>query len=159
MNLAPTPQQSKQLKVTAAPIFILMLAFMLRAPMGGAQQATAANDQYAPLPDQIVNAKTVFLINETGKAKFGDAVYKQIKTWNRWQVITDKSQADLVLVVTDKGGMKSLNPSFYLNVIDPKTGNELWTCRTTMQGKLWRSWGSVAETLLGDIRKRMPGNT
>jgi hypothetical protein len=76
-----------------------------------------------------------------------------------YTVISDKTQADLVLVVTDKGGMKSLNPSFYLNVIDPKTGNELWTCRTTMQGKLWRSWDSVAETLLGDIRKRMRGNT
>jgi len=28
-------------------------------------------------------------MNETGKAKFGDAVYKQIKTWNRWQVEAD----------------------------------------------------------------------
>ncbi len=147
------------MKVNAAILFVFILAGTLCASVLGAQQATTGNDKYAPLPDQIVSAKTVFLINETGKAKFGDAVYKQIKTWNRWQVITDKTQADLVLVVTDKGGMKSLNPSFYLNVIDPKTGKELWTCRTTMQGKLWRSWDSVAETLLGDIRKRMRGNT
>jgi hypothetical protein len=84
---------------------------------------------------------------------------KQIKTWNRWQVITGKTQGDLVLVVTGKGGMKSLNPSFYLNTIDPKAGNELWTSRTTMQGKLWPSWDSVAETLLSDIRKRIRGNT
>ncbi len=147
------------MKVVAAILFIFTLATTLCTPVRGAQQATTGNDKYAPLPDQIVSAKTVFLINETGKAKFGDAVYKQIKTWNRWQIVTDKTQADLVLVVTDKGGMKSLNPSFYLNVIDPKTGNELWTCRTTMQGKLWRSWDSVAETLLGDIRKRMRGNT
>jgi hypothetical protein len=147
------------MKVTAAVLFVSTLAITLCAPARGAQQATAGNDKYAPLPDQIVNAKTVFLINETGKAKFGDAVYKQIKTWNRWQVITDKTQADLVLVVTDKGGMKSMNPSFYLKFIDPKTGIELWTCRTTMQGKLWRSWDSVAETLLADIRKRMRENT
>jgi hypothetical protein len=147
------------MNVTAAILLIFTLAVTPCAPVWGAQEAAAGNYKYAPLPDQIVIAKTVFLINETGKAKFGDAVYKQIKTWNRWQVITDKTQADLVLVVTDKGGMKSLNPSFYLNVIDPKTGNQLWTCRTTMQGKLWRSWDSVAETLLGDIRKRMRGNT
>jgi len=147
------------MKVAAATLFICTLAISLCVPVRGAKQATKGSDKYAPLPDQIIKAKTVFLMNETGKAKFGDAVYKQIKTWNRWQVITDKTQADLVLVVTDKGGMKSLNPSFYLNVIDPKTGNELWTCRTTMQGKLWRSWDSVAETLLGDIRERMRGNT
>lgn len=115
----------------------------------------AGDDQYAPLPDKIVNAHTVFLMNETGKAKFGDAVYKEIKTWNRWQVVTERNEADLILVVTDKGGMKSLNPSFYLNVNDPKTGEQLWTSRTTMQGKLWRSWGSVAETLVSDIRKRL----
>ena len=114
------------------------------------------SDDKAPLPDEIVKAKSVYLMNETGKAKFGDAVYKQIKTWNRWQVVTDKTKADLVLVVTDKGGMGSLNPSFYLRVVKPKTGSELWTSRTTMQGKLWQSWGSVAETLVKDIRERMP---
>ena len=134
---------------------VFTLAITLFVPKVHAQQATA-DDKYAPLPSQIVSAKTVFLMNETGKAKFGDAVYKQVKTWNRWQVITDKNQADLVLVVTDKGGMKSMNPSFYLNITDPKTGSVLWTSRTTMQGKLWRSWNSVAETLVGDIRKRMP---
>jgi hypothetical protein len=139
-------------------LLIFILATVLCTSGGHAQQATA-DDKYAPLPDQIVGAKTAFLMNETGKAKFGDAVYKQIKTWNRWQVITDKNQADLVLVVTDKGGMKSVNPSFYLNVIDPKTGGVLWTSRTTMQGKLWRSWNSVAETLVADIRKRMPSQT
>jgi hypothetical protein len=142
------------MKMTLAVLFASILAITLCAPMS-AQRATASGDKYAPLPDQIVNAKAVFLVNETGKAKFGDAIYKQVKTWNRWQVVTDKAQADLILVATNKGGMSSLNPSFYLNVIDPKTGNELWTCRTTMQGKLWRSWDSVAETLLGDIRKRL----
>lgn len=143
------------MKVTAPILSIFTLALTLCGPVQSAPQATSDNDKYAPLPDQIVSAKTVYLINETGKAKFGDAVYKQIKTWNRWQVITDKTQADLVLLVTDKGGMKSMNPSFYLNVIDPKPGSALWTSRTTMQGKLWRSWDSVAETLLGDIRKRI----
>jgi len=146
---------SRMAKYRLLSLLVFTLAIILCASASHAQQATA-DDKYAPLPSQIVSAKTVFILNETGKAKFGDAVYKQIKTWNRWQVITDKNQADIVLVVTDKGGMKSMNPSFYLNVTDPKTGSVLWTSRTTMQGKLWRSWNSVAETLVGDIRKRMP---
>jgi hypothetical protein len=146
-----------RIAITLVLVSILTIPLCLAA--WSAPQATPDNDKYAPLPDQILKAKTVFLINETGKAKFGDAVYKQIKTWNRWHVITDKAQADIVLVVTDKGGMQSMNPSYYLNVVDPKTGNQLWTSRTTMQGKLWRSWDSVAESLLGDIRKRMQGNS
>src|SRR5229473_8059908 len=142
--------------------YTLIAALLLAVPVVAqqpaqpvAQPAAQSSDKYAPLPDEVVKAKTVFLTNETGKAKFGDAIYKQIKTWNRWQVITDKTQADLVLVVTDKGGMKSMNPSFYLNVIDPKTGNQLWTSRTTMQGKLWRSLDSVARSLLSDVQKRL----
>lgn len=146
-------------RLLAGTVLLASLVHGIAAsPARTAGQGTAATDNLAPLPDQIVNAKTVFLMNETGKAKFGDAIYKQIKTWNRWQVITDKSHADLVLVVTDKGGMKSMNPSFYLKILDPQTETELWTSRTTMQGKLWRSWGSVAETLVRDIRKRMPAS-
>jgi hypothetical protein len=146
------------MNLTGSVLSVPILA-VLFSTSAHAQRAAGGNDQYAPLPAQIVSAKTVFLMNETGKAKFGDAIYKQIKTWNRWQVVTSKDQADLVLVVTDKGGAGSLNPSFYLNVVDPKTGAQLWTCRTTMQGKLWRSWDSVAETLLGDIRKRIRETT
>jgi hypothetical protein len=141
------PRLSKQMKITVS---VLIVAFVLLH-----LSVFADNDKYAPLPAKIVNAKTVFIMNETGKASFGDAMYKQIRTWNRWQIVANKETADLILVLTDKGGMKSLNPSFYLNVNDPTTAEQLWTARTTMQGKLWRSWGSVAQTLLGDIQKRM----
>jgi hypothetical protein len=132
------------------PTALLLLTTLL--PIYASSQTS---DKYAPLPDQIVKAKTVFLMNVTGKARFGDAVYKQIKTWNRWQVVTDKTQADLVLVISDKGGASSMNPSYYLRYDDAKTGSELWKSRTTMEGKLWRSWDSVAETLVKDIRKRL----
>jgi hypothetical protein len=137
------------------PTVLLLLAILLPIYVSSQTAQQSSSDKYAPLPDQIVKAKTVFLTNETGKARFGDAVYKQIKTWNRWQVVTDKTQADIVLVLSDKGGASSMNPSYYLTYDDPKTGNELWKSRTTMEGKLWRSWDSVAETLVKDIRKRL----
>lgn len=55
---------------------------------------------YAPLPDKVVAAKTVFFINESRKARFNDDLYRQIKTWNRWEVVTDKGKADLILVLS-----------------------------------------------------------
>jgi len=78
----------------------------------------------APLPDKIVTAKTVFLMNETGQPPLGDAVYRQIKTWNRWKIATDRAQADLLLIVSNKG------KTYFLSVSDPRTGEELWTVRT-----------------------------
>src|SRR5689334_3385529 len=62
--------------------------------------AAAEEKAYAPLPDKVVAAKTIMLVNESGTARFGDDLYQQIVAWNRWQVVTDRGKADLVLVLS-----------------------------------------------------------
>jgi hypothetical protein len=59
--------------------------------------AVAGEKAYAPLPDKVVTAKTVFFVNESGTARFGDDLYQQIEAWNRWKVVTDRTKADLEL--------------------------------------------------------------
>jgi len=135
---------------------------------------------YAPLPDKVVAAKTVFFINESGTARFGDDLYRQIKLWNRWDVVTDKGKADLILVLspsdtvpvvittasattsgestsatrlTATGNMQTQH--WHLYVMDAKTGENLWRSDASMGGKLWRSWGSIAKSLLSDIQERL----
>ena len=143
--------------------------------------ATVAEQKaYAPLPDKVVAAKTVFFVNESGTARFGDDLYQQIKAWNRWQVVTDRDKADLILVlspsdtvpaivsstsgttagqtvygtgVTTSGNMQTQH--WHLYIIDSKTGENLWRADASMGGKLWRSWGSIAKSLLSDIQKRL----
>ena len=142
--------------------------------------AVAEKKVYAPLPDKIVKAKTALLVNQSGTARFGDDLYQQIVAWNRWQVVTDSDKADLVLVlspsdtvpvvvssasatasgqtvyatgVTAGGNMET--QQWHLYVMDAKTGENLWRADTSMGGKLWRSWGSIAKSLLADIQKRM----
>ncbi len=142
--------------------------------------AVAGQKEYAPLPDKVVAARTVVLVNESGTARFGDDLYRQIKAWNRWQVVTDRGKADLVLVlspsdtvpvvlssasataseqtvygtgVTARGNMETQH--WHLYVMDAKTGESLWRADASMGGKLWRSWGSIAKSLLSDIQKRM----
>jgi hypothetical protein len=142
--------------------------------------AIAGQKEYAPLPDKVVAARTVVLVNESGTARFGDDLYRQIKAWDRWQVVTDRGKADLILVlspsdtvpvvvssasatasgqtvygtgVTAKGNMQTQH--WHLYVMDSKTGENLWTADASMGGKLWRSWGSIAKSLLADIQKRM----
>jgi hypothetical protein len=54
------------------------------------------------LPDKVVDAKTVFYVNDTGSSRFGDDLYQELKKWNRWQVVTDRSKADLILVLSQR---------------------------------------------------------
>ncbi len=126
-------------------LLILLLAFHVCA--------FAQDDKHSPLPDKIVAAKTVFLMNESGQPKLGDAVYKQIKTWNRWQVVTDRTAADLILTTSAKGAV--FGQDYYLNVTDAKTGELLWTRHATMQSKLWRTWNAIAKDLIDELRTRM----
>ena len=142
--------------------------------------AVAEKKIYAPLPDKVVAAKTVFFLNESGTARFGDDLYRQIKGWNRWDVVTDREKADLILVLspsdtvpvvlttssatasgqsasgtsmTAAGNMQTQH--WHLYVMDAKTGENLWRADASMGGKLWRSWGSIAKSLLSDIQQRL----
>lgn len=138
----------------------------------------AANEKYAPLPEKIVKAKTVFLINQTGISRFGDDLYQEIRKWNRWQVVAEREKADLILVLSQRDTVEGTistatatgtrqtatgtgvtapikSSAWYLHVIEPTTGQTLWTTRHTLGGRLWQSWGSVARSLLSDVQKRL----
>jgi hypothetical protein len=158
------------MKITFAEI---LLGLLLLCSLSFAQEK-----EYAPLPETVVAAKTVFLVNDSGTAKLGDAFYQQIRAWNRWQVVTNREKADLVLVVSQQDTLAGVvstasattvgqtatgtgvavpitTQKWYLHVVDAHTNEKLWTADATMGGKLWRSWGAIAKSLLSDIQKRM----
>jgi hypothetical protein len=156
---------------------LFVLTFVITSPPAQAQQATGS-DKYAPLPDKVVKAKTIFYVNDTGNSRFGDDLYKELKKWNHWQVVTDRSKADLVLVLSQRDTVEGViatgtattagntatgsavaapikSSSWYIHLVDPSNGETLWTTRHTLGGRLWQSWGSVARSLLSDVQKRM----
>lgn len=143
-----------------------------------ASVAVASDDKYAPLPERIMNAKTVFIRNETGIPRFGDGLYQELRKWNRWEVVGDQDKAELMLVLSQSdtfvGTISTANvtatsqsasgtaisapvksSAWYLHIVDLKTGKTLWTTKHTLGGRLWQSWGSVARSLLSDVQKRM----
>ena len=149
-------------------------------PTTQAVQATAhaGQDRYAPLPEKVVNSKTVFFINDTTSSRFGDDLYQELKKWNRWQVVTDKKKADLILVLSQRDHIEGAiatatattsgntayatgssvpvkSSSWHILLIDPTNGQTVWVSSHTMGGRLWQSWGSVARSLLLDIQKRL----
>jgi hypothetical protein len=156
---------------------LLVLTFVFTSSPARPQQTTG-KDKFAPLPDKVVKAKTVFYVNDTGNSRFGDDLYRELKKWNRWQVVTDRSKADLVLVLSQRETVDGViatgtatatgntatgtavaapikTSSWYIHLIDPSNGETLWTTQHALGGRLWQSWGSVARSLLSDVQKRM----
>lgn len=68
--------------------------------LGLTSLAVASERVYAPLPERVQLAKTVYFVNASGTARFGDDLYREIRKWNRWDVVADKSKADLILVLS-----------------------------------------------------------
>src|SRR5690349_6854766 len=78
----------------------MKLHFAVVVVLAAALNVKADEKVYAPLPDKVVSAKTVFFRNDSGTARFGDDVYRNLKAWNRWEVVTDREKADLILVLS-----------------------------------------------------------
>ena len=84
----------------------------------------------APLPDRVLQARTVFLTSDAEKFVYDEA-YKQIHAWGRSQLAADPEQADLVWTVRTeylpaRGSGPPYRPFVILIMFDPKTKLELW---------------------------------
>ena len=134
-----------------------------------------ARSQKAPIPTKIVEAKTVFLLNQTGDEKYLDAAYEALRKWGRWEIVGDREKADLVLLLilntSEKAGPAVSfgsatsfpgNPvsntqgivipvsktiyEYYLQVLDAPSGNPLWTAVADTPQDLSTPCGSGSES-------------
>lgn len=135
---------------TAIRLGIFRMGFvigLLSMPVFGGQQTKEAA---APVPEQIVTAKKVFISNAGGESILfpsdfsgtPDRAYNQfyaaMKSWGRYELVPAPAQADLVLEirliapigwvsVTNGSGSSWTDPQFRLVILDPKTHVGLWT--------------------------------
>jgi hypothetical protein len=63
----------------------------------------SAKKEHAPLPSQVLAAKTVYVENH-GSASVKDATYGDLKKWGRREIIEDRIKADLVIVLRRRRG-------------------------------------------------------
>jgi len=134
-----------------------------------------ASEDYAPLPQKLATARAVYLINDSGDLKAYDKFYKELKAWNRFEVVGSRERADVVMVLTSNsqyalsvtsgtvvttGGASSgvatsvAVPSTFLHlkVFDSSTADLLWSDAT----EKWITSGHAPSKLVSNIRKRMP---
>ena len=67
----------------------------------------------------------------------------------RWRIVTNRSDADLVLSLDHRDRFHN---NFYLRILDRESGETLWTAKKDVA---IGGWGGVSKALVSDLRKRL----
>jgi len=160
-----------------ACILLAATAELIVAPL-----AAPAKTKHAPLPDKVLQAKTVYILNLTGNAAFRDRAYDELTKWGRYKVVSKREEADLIFVlsareysttmvtnsnttgtVDDFGNVQLQGHSqtnavmhgvTFLTVADPTNGDELWS-DSKEWGSLLNGFHSATRGLIDRLRKRI----
>lgn len=152
------------------------IAFLL--VLLGTSVPLAAKDKHAPLPPQILTAKTIYIENH-GQAKIGDRAYEELQKWGRFKIVSSRESADIVLQLSDKppqpsagsvstydnktgswqyGTVNSVTPGItYISLIDAKSGELLFS--DTKKGANKRAPGKMIDELQARIEEQEKGRT
>src|SRR5579864_525936 len=80
--------RSKKLFLTLATFVLMVSPIVL------------AKTKHAPLPQEVIQAKTVYIVNLAGAAAFRDKAYDEITKWGRFKVVPKREDADLIFVLS-----------------------------------------------------------
>jgi len=144
--------------------------------------AAQAQRQLAQSP-RILSAKSVYFDDRTGVDAVSSKALGQLKRWGRFQIVRDRKQADLIFLLSAdpyRGGYIIMSggqtgtvdnhgkieadpiPNYnkqapvryaYLTVIDPKTGETLWS-DSRRWGGLLTGFNSVGARLVMELERQ-----
>ena len=124
--------------------------------------------QRAPKPPQLAAAKTVFISNttegsDTGSDDAYDAFYGAVQKLNRFTIVMDPAQADLVLEFGLSGTHNYPNPDTWsvfetLRIIDPKSRIVLWSVSeadesASRKNNMMKNAENAANALAADLQR------
>jgi len=157
----------------------LLVIFVFASLLG--TNPAVAQKQLAQSP-RILSATSVYFNNQTGSDAVGKNALVQLKKWGKFQLVADPKQADLIFLLSAdpyKGGniifasgqtggindghiTQDSVPNYskqsptryaYLTVIDPKTGDNLWSDKH-LWGGLLTGFHSVGERLIKELENQ-----
>jgi hypothetical protein len=161
-------------------LIVLIVVFTILA-LG---EVSAQRNEPSRLSPLLLAAKSVYFDNQTGTPKVGEKALERLKKWGRFQIAQDRRRADLILLLSadpykggylvfadgttgtiDKTGKIDEEPTpyynraapvryAYLTVIDPHTGEKLWS-EDARWGGLLTGFNSVGERLIAALQKQM----
>ena len=157
----------------------LLMVFILSSLVS---PATFQAQKQSAWSQKILSAKSVYFDDQIGVAAVRDKALSQLKKWGQFQIVSDRQQADLLLILSadpykggqiaisggqtgtiNKGGSIDLDPVpnynklapvryGYLTAIELKTGEELWSGRLRWGGLL-TGFNSVGARLVKKLEK------
>jgi hypothetical protein len=83
--------------VLEVSVRIILLALVLSSSFA------LAAPKHAPLPDAVYEAKTVFIINQSGYQSTADGAFEALTKWGTLNVVSNKSKADLIMTFSYGG--------------------------------------------------------
>ncbi len=155
-------------------LYVALAGVLVLAPVLAAQQTA---QPAAPVPAQIVGAKTAFIANgglDTISRKAfklsGDIdqpynqFYSAMKTWGHYHLVEAPGESELVLEIsfaaplTDCGKMPTYEPHLSLAIFDAKTHFLLWKLSEPVNGAFRRvTWeknvSQGMENLVEDLKR------
>lgn len=123
---------------------IFLWVFLFTALPSGVQ-LQAEQDVHASLPAKVLQARTVFVDNQSGYIRARDEFANELGKWERFRIVYDRSEANLVVILTAQKAQRTLTIAF----VDPTTGGRIWT-----NSAPWSERGAGRD-LLGDLRQRI----
>jgi len=165
-----------------AKLHTLILVASLSLP---SPQATSKEHETALAMQKVRTAKTVYFDDQTRtRSKAGDNASAELKKWNRYKIVDDRTKADLILLFSlhkYEGGYE-VHPggptgatnihgqcqegmatdyvqtepaqAGFLTAIDPKTGDALWS-DSHQWGGLLTGFDSVGIRLVKKFKKQV----
>ena len=121
------------------------LSVFLAAALVLTMQVSAKQQMLAPIPAKVMQAKTVFVENQSGFDRARDEFADELGKWNRLHIVYNKVGADLVVILTALNSQRTTQIAF----VDPTTGKKIWT-----NSMGWSDRGAVRD-LLGDLKQRI----
>ena len=141
---------------------ILLAAFLLTLPRSS---LLGKEKNHVPLPTQVIAAKTVYIDNQSEDASVGDKAREELRKWGRFQLVSDRAEADLIFVFSTSAytSYATSSPPYsteveanytYLTIIDGKSGQHLWNA-SQKWGNLYDGYHSATRGLVNDLKKRI----
>jgi hypothetical protein len=130
-------------------------AYLLVSCLFCASIAAAGTGKHAPVPDVVLRAKTIYILNETGMQKIADAAYEDVQKWGRFNVVSDRQSADLIIHfvsrdVLDDGTSK---PEVSMFVTTSNSDDPLYQDTS----KPHFTWSAVVNSNIDSFRKWIEG--
>jgi hypothetical protein len=162
------------------PIYLL-IALVLSTLASPAAPQDENRSTFAP---KILSSQSAYFEDQTGVAAVGEKASSRLRKWGRFKIVQDREEADLIILLSadpykggyivysggqtgtiDKNGniQEESTPYFnrlapvryaYLTVIDPKTGESLWS-ESRRWGGLLTGFNSAGERLVGELEKQV----